>query len=121
MTAWVLAGNLCLKQAAGEARITTDAEIQFHEETNFSSTGGLKRLPNRAPAPSRGSRFPIMIALRSIIVPATVILASSAFGAKFDEMDYGRFLTASYYTQETKAADGKVIKPQSSLCDQAWK
>lgn len=57
-----------------------------------------------------------MIPLRTTIVPATaIVLASTAIAAKFDEMDYGRFLSATYYTQEVKGADGKTIKPQSTL------
>jgi hypothetical protein len=56
-----------------------------------------------------------MIPLRTYLIPVTLLLASSAFGAKFDEMDYGRFLSASYHTQESKGADGKVTNSKSTL------
>jgi hypothetical protein len=56
-----------------------------------------------------------MIALRTYLFLLALVLASTAFGAKFDEMDYGRFLTASYNTQEGKSADGKEAKAQNTL------
>ncbi len=46
---------------------------------------------------------------------ALLVIASPAFAAKYDEMDYGRFLSASYATQETKGADGKLIKGQTTI------
>jgi hypothetical protein len=51
------------------------------------------------------------------LLPVTLFAASlAAFAAKpFEEMDYGRFHSASYLTQEVKGADGKTIKSQSTL------
>lgn len=46
---------------------------------------------------------------------ALLALSSPVLAAKYDEMDYGRFLSATYLTQEVKGADGKVIKGQSTL------
>jgi len=46
---------------------------------------------------------------------ALLLATLPAAAAKFDEMDYGRFLSASYVTQEVKGADGKPIKSQTTL------
>jgi hypothetical protein len=51
------------------------------------------------------------------LLPAALLAASlPVFAAKqYEEMDYGRFLTASWLTQEVKGADGKTIKGRSTL------
>jgi hypothetical protein len=48
-------------------------------------------------------------------LPLILTIGASAFGAPQDDMDYGRFLTASYTTQEVKGADGKAHKAQTTL------
>lgn len=42
-------------------------------------------------------------------------LALPVLAAKYDEMDYGRFLSATYVTPETKDGVGKTLKGQTTL------
>lgn len=72
------------------------------------------RLPNRARRISRSHPVQIMIQLRTITLPTIIALAGTSWAAKYDEMDYGRFLTASYLTQEVKGPNGSA-KSQSTL------
>ena len=49
-----------------------------------------------------------MTSLRHIAIPTLLALTLTAHAAKWDEMDYGRFLTASYCNAESKTTlDGK--------------
>jgi hypothetical protein len=55
--------------------------------------------------------------IRTLLLTTSVALAfvMPASAAKYDEMDYGRFLSATYLTQERKGADGKSEKSKSTL------
>jgi hypothetical protein len=46
---------------------------------------------------------------------ALLILTLPALAAKYDEMDYGRFLSATFATQDVKGADGRAVKGQTTL------
>jgi hypothetical protein len=48
-------------------------------------------------------------------LPLLAVFVAPAFAAKFDEMNYGRFLTATYLTAETKGTEGKPVKGKSTL------
>jgi hypothetical protein len=56
-----------------------------------------------------------MIQSRLLASFVSLIVAAPVYAAKHDEMDYGRFLSASFLTQERKGADGKTEKPKSTL------
>src|SRR4030095_7185078 len=52
---------------------------------------------------------------RLLVASLAAICTIPAFAAKYDEMDYGRFLTASYLTQDRKTEDGKAEKGKTTL------
>jgi hypothetical protein len=52
---------------------------------------------------------------RFLTLPFLFALTLPTSAAKHDQMDYGRFLTASFLTQEQKDADGKTVKSQSAI------
>ena len=82
------------------------------------------RLPNRpfskgirAQKTAARLRLSYHYMIRTRLLSASLILGSllPASAAKYDEMDYGRFLSATYLTQEHKGPDGKTEKAKSTL------
>src|SRR5688572_12633153 len=56
-----------------------------------------------------------MINLRTLTIPAVLVLAGSSWAGMAEDMDYGRFLTATYLTPEYKTPDGATVNGKSTL------